>query len=394
MRIGIVAGEASGDILGADLMRALKYLYPSCQFSGIGGELMLSQGFVSLYPQDRLAVMGFIEPLKRLPELLHIRRHLFTYFVEHRMDVVIGIDSPDFNLALEKKLRHNTIKTVHYVSPSVWAWRQGRISLIKQAVDLMLTLLPFEADFYQRHHVPVEFVGHPLANQFALEPDHHQARLALQRLSPDFAAWLSSPDMEKEGGKTLVACLPGSRQGEVNHIGPTLWHAMKILCQQNPSVCIVVPALNQQRYQQIQHQLEIHPDLNIKVVIGYSHEVMAAADVVVMASGTTTLEAMLLKKPMVVVYKKDTLSYEIISRLMKVEHISLPNLLAGERLVAELLQKEMTPDNIVSELTYWLDNPQATAQLQHRFTELHHQIRLNASEKAAQAIENLLQNTK
>ena len=386
MHIGIVVGEASGDILGADLIRALKQLYPACQFSGIGGDRMIAQGFQSLYPQDRLAVMGFVEPLKRLPELLRIRTHLFNYFREEKMDAVIGIDSPDFNLALEKKLRLQGIKTIHYVSPSVWAWRQGRVKLIKQAVDLMLTLLPFETQFYKNHQIPVEFVGHPLANQFDLKLDSQQAKQTLALHCPEL-----SPCFQGSGSTTVIACLPGSRQGEVEHIGPTLWQAMNTICQQYPSAHIVVPALNQQRYQQIQQQLKDYPNLSVTLIQGNSQQVMAAADAVVMASGTTTLEAMLLKKPMVVVYKKDTLSYAIISRLLKVDYISLPNLLANERLVPELIQQDMTVDNIVTELSYWLDNPEAVLHLQQQFTRLHHSIRLNASEKAAKAIEQLIQ---
>lgn len=385
MHIGIVVGEASGDILGVDLMRALKALYPSCQFSGIGGERMLAEGFQSLFPQDRLAVMGFIEPLKRLPELLRIRRHLFDYFIEQKVDVVIGIDSPDFNLTLEKKLRQQGIKTVHYVSPSVWAWRQGRITLIKQAVDLMLTLLPFEADFYHQYQVPVEFVGHPLANQFPVEVDHQQAKIDLQQQFSELSSWCTDEKL------TLVACLPGSRHGEVEHIGTTLWEAMALLYQDKPETRFIVPALNEQRHKQIKQQLAVYPELPVKIVERHSQQVMAAADAVVMASGTTTLEAMLLKKPMVVVYKKDSFSYAIISRLIKVKHISLPNLLAGEMLVPELVQHDMTANNIVKELNHWLDNPKFVIELQQKFAQLHKSIRLNASEKAARAISQLIE---
>ncbi len=383
MHIGIVVGEASGDILGADLIRALKKRFPSCQLSGLGGQRMLAEGFHTLYPQDRLAVMGFIEPLKRLPELLSIRKHLYQHFVENKVDLVIGIDSPDFNLTLEKKLRQANIKTIHYVSPSVWAWRQGRIKLIKQAVDHMLTLLPFEAAFYEKHQVPVSFVGHPLADQFPLENDTDNARRALSQYLPE--------PLPCEGkASPLIACLPGSRQGEVEKIGCAIWEAMALLIERFPEARIIVPALNKQRREQIQEQLKSYPSLNVSVIDGQSQTVMSAADVVVMASGTTTLEAMLLKKPMVVVYKKDALSFWLISKMLKVDHISLPNLLANKALVPELLQDQASPKAISEALFSWLENPDRVIQLQQQFSDIHQQLQVNASEVACDVIQNLL----
>lgn len=382
MKIGIVVGEASGDILGAGLMAALKLRYPHSHFSGIGGERMLAEGFDSLFPQDRLAVMGLIEPLKRLPELLRIRKKLFQYFSEGGFDVVIGIDSPDFNLTLEKKLRQRGIKTVHYVSPSVWAWRQGRIKLIKQAVDLMLTLLPFEADFYRQHQVPVEFIGHPLADHFPLEVDAPQAK---RELAAQLNLVLAPSDTR------LLAVLPGSRHGEVALIGPALWQSVEQLYAAYPDIQVLVPALNSARRQQIEAQLQDHRHLPIHVVDGHSQQVMAAADCVVMASGTTTLEAMLLKKPMVVVYKKAALSYAIISRLLKVPYISLPNLLANQLLVPELLQNQANPDGIRCAVQAWLDNPSRVEKLQEQFSAIHPQLRQGGSQKAAAAIAQLLE---
>ncbi|ODS23935.1 lipid-A-disaccharide synthase [Candidatus Endobugula sertula] len=382
MHIGIVVGEASGDILGAGLIQVLKKRFPNTVFSGIGGDRMLSEGFNSLYPQDHLAVMGFIEPLKRLPQLLSIRKRLYHYFLDHKIDVFVGIDSPDFNLTLEKKLRKKSIKTVHYVSPSVWAWRQGRIKLIKEAVDLMLTLFPFEAEFYHQHNVQVAFVGHPLADDLPLENDISHAREVLTAIVPE---------MSFERRKTVIACLPGSRQGEIERIGPVLWESMEQLLQQQSDVQIMVPALNQDRYQQISQQLEIFSDLPITLLKGHSQEVMAAADYVLVASGTTTLEAMLLKKPMVVVYKKDELFCWIISKLLKVDYISLPNLLANERLVPEFLQQSANPDNISKALLGWMENPDRLSQLKSKFTFLHRQLRLNASEGAADAIIKLIE---
>lgn len=400
MHIGIVVGEASGDILGASLIKALKKRFPSVRFSGIGGERMLAEGFDSLYPQDRLAVMGFIEPLKRLPELLSIRKHLYHYFTEQKVDLVMGIDSPDFNLTLEKKIRANGIKTIHYVSPSVWAWRQGRIKTIKQSVDWMLTLLPFEAAFYEKNNVPVTFVGHPIADQYPLENDTQAAQQQLSdRLNDELLLENTEGrrilnQKEKLSDSTLVACLPGSRSSEVEHIGPTLWQAMETLVYKTPSIHIVVPALNISRRDQIMEQLKGYPELPISVIVGDSQVVMSAADCVVMASGTTTLEAMLLKKPMVVVYKKDAFSYFLMSRLLKVDHISLPNLLAGKKVVPELLQSAATPNAISEAVKHWLNNPDQVTQLQHTFTQLHHQLRLNASEIASDVVEGLLNDVK
>ncbi len=383
MHIGMVVGEASGDILGAGLITSLQKRYPNCVFSGIGGEKMISLGFTSLYSQDRLAVMGFIEPLKRLPELLSMRKYLYRYFLEQQVDLVIAIDSPDFNLNLEKKLRKSGVKTVHYVSPSVWAWRQGRIHSIKESVDWMLTLLPFEAEIYQQHQVPVTFVGHPLADYFPLENDTTVARAELSSINPNIIF---------DSSKTTIACLPGSRRGEVEYIGTALWQAMIVLSVRIPSLQIVIPALNSDRRQQIQVQLQDYPELQkiTSVVDGYSQTVMAAADCVVMASGTTTLEAMLLKKPMVVVYKKESFSYWLISRLLKVKYISLPNLLANKSLVPELLQENATPLAIADAVCHWLKSPENVTELQREFTQIHQKIRLNASEIAADVIDDLL----
>jgi lipid-A-disaccharide synthase len=381
MHIGMVVGEASGDILGADLIRSLKQRFPLCRFSGIGGEKMLAEGFHSLCPQDRLAVMGLIEPLKRLPELLRIRRHLYDYFIEENVDVFIGIDSPDFTLQLEKKLRLKKIKTVHYVSPSVWAWRQGRIKLIKEAVDWMLTLLPFEQAIYQQHGIPVSFVGHPLADHFPLENDTDKARSTLSLLLPQTP--LGTDDL-------VIACLPGSRQVEVEKIGPTLWEAMAQLSEVHANLRIVVPALNQKRREQIEAQLIHYPQLSVSIVDGHSQTLMSAADCVVMASGTTTLEAMLLKKPMVVVYKKDAFSFWLISRMLKVDHISLPNLLADKTLVPELLQNAASPKAIADAVNDWLSHPEKVNALKDQFMVLHQQLQRNASEVASDVIVQLL----
>tara|TARA_B100000446_G_scaffold94191_1_gene88346 strand:- start:5268 stop:6437 length:1170 start_codon:yes stop_codon:yes gene_type:complete len=376
IRIGMVVGEASGDILGAGLMVALRNRYPQAIFEGIGGERMIAAGFDSHFAQERLAVMGLVEPLKRLPELLRMRKQVVQHFIDHPPDVFIGIDSPDFNLTIEQRLKQHGIKTVHYVSPSVWAWRQKRIVKIAKSVDLMLTLLPFEAEFYQEHQVPVCFVGHPLADDIAMEPDQSRARARLQL----------------DASQSLIALMPGSRGGEVKLLGPLFWQAAHWCLQHRPELHFVVPAANAQRREQIEEQLQAIEPLPITVVDGQSHEVMEAADAVLMASGTTTLEAMLLKRPMVVAYRLAWLSFAIISRLVKSPFFSLPNLLAGKSLVPEILQKQVTPKRLGQEILKYFDNPEEAQQLRSEFVELHQSIRCNASEKAAEAVVQLIEN--
>ena len=378
MKIGIVVGEASGDILGAGLIRALKDRLPNLEAVGIGGERMLAEGFHSLFPQERLAVMGFVEPLKRLPELLTMRRSLRRYFLENPVDVFIGIDSPDFNLTLEQQLKKAGIKTVHYVSPSVWAWRQGRIKKIAAAVDLVLTLFPFEARFYREHNVPVKFVGHPLADQLPLVPDERSAK-----------AWLLDQSAVPPE-KTVIALLPGSRRGEVKLLGPIFWQFAHQLSGIKTDVHFVVAAANALRKQQIEQQLmELSAKLPITVIEGQSHRVMAAADMVVMASGTVTLEAMLLKKPMIVTYKMAPLSAWIIGRLLTSKYVALPNLLADKRLVPELLQDQATPENITAEVLNLLDNPDKAKALSDYFCDIHRQLQCDADQQAAEAVLSL-----
>ena len=375
IRIGMVVGEASGDILGAGLMASLRKKYPEAIFEGIGGDRMVAAGFQSPYAQERLAVMGLVEPLKRLPELLRMRKSIVQYFVDNPPDVFIGIDSPDFNLTIEERLKQQGIKTVHYVSPSVWAWRQKRIVKIARSVDLMLTLLPFEARFYEEHQVPVCFVGHPLADDIAMEPDQANAR---KHLGIDTK-------------KTLIALMPGSRGGEVKLLGPIFWQTADWCLKQRPDLQFVVPAANAQRRAQIDEQLSQFESLPITVIDGQSHEVMEASDAVLMASGTTTLEAMLLKRPMVVAYKMAWLSFAIISRLVKSAYFSLPNLLANKPLVPEILQKQVTPEKLGATLLDYFDDPEKTQKLKQEYVDLHCSIRRDASEKAAAAIVELIE---
>ncbi len=380
MKIGIVSGEMSGDILGAGLIKELKIFYPDAQFVGIGGEKMIAQGLNSLFAQDRLAVMGIVEPLKRLPELLSMRRQLYIYFTEHQFDVVIGIDSPSFNTGLEERLKKVGIKTVHYVSPSVWAWRQGRIKQISRAVDLMLTLLPFENAIYDEHNIPVKFVGHPLADKFSLVHDQQKAKSILSDL-------LQDRQKKYAPSRPLLACLPGSRGGEIKFIGPVFWESIALCCQSIKNIQVIVPAANSRCREQIEGQLKQYPSLPITIVDGLSHEVMAASDAVLLASGTTALEAMLLKRPMVVAYKMAALSYYIISTLLQTPYIALPNLLANKLLVPELVQGDATVANISSSILQAFANQDKNTQ---EFTKLHQSIKRNADMESAKTIHALL----
>lgn len=374
LRVGILAGEASGDILGAGLMQALRARNPGVTFSGIGGPEMIAAGLQSMVPMDRLSVMGLTEPLKRLPELLRIRKNVFLHMRATRPDVFIGIDSPDFNLGLEEKVRALGIPTVHYVSPSVWAWRQGRIRKIRRAVDLMLTLFPFEEAIYQQHGVGVCCVGHPLADTLPMVPDMAGARR----------------ELGLSAGAKILAILPGSRGGEVSRLCPVFLAAFRLCLQAMPGLQGVIPCAGPSRRQQVEDFIaRDYKDLDITLVDGQSRTVMAAADAVLMASGTATLEAMLLKKPMVVAYRMAPLSYAIISRMLKSPYVALPNLLAGRKLVPELLQAAATPDALAAETTRLLAGNGDAAGMVDIFTDIHTRLQRGASATAADAILDL-----
>lgn len=373
---GIIAGEASGDILGAGLIRSLRARYPKARFVGIGGDEMVAEGFHSLVPMERLSVMGLVEVLGRIRELFSIRARLFEYFFATPPDVVIGIDSPDFTLAIERRCREAGIPSVHYVSPSVWAWRQKRIFKIAKSVDLMLTLFPFEARFYEEHQVPVSFVGHPLADRIPMEPETGKAR---QELGLDDQA-------------PLLAVLPGSRAGEVERLGTLFLQAARWIQQRRPDLQLVIPCVNRDRERQVRELVEaLDVRLQVTIVRGRSREVMAASDVVLLASGTATLEAMLLKKPMVVGYRLSDFSYALLSRLVKVPHVALPNLLAKKPLVPELLQADATAESLGAAVLERLESAGERQRLVDAFTELHHTLKQDADEKAALAISELLE---
>tara|TARA_R110001599_G_scaffold59644_9_gene165868 strand:+ start:764 stop:1996 length:1233 start_codon:yes stop_codon:yes gene_type:complete len=373
--VGMVAGEISGDILGAGLIQSIRKRYPNAQFEGIGGPLMIDQGFQSKVPMERLSVMGLVEVLGRIFELIGIRRNLKRHFIKTRPDVFIGIDAPDFNLGLELALRKKGIKTGHYVSPSVWAWRQKRVFKIARAVDLMLTLFPFEAKFYKAHQVAVKFVGHPLADLIPIKIDKALARDKLN-LSQN---------------AKIVALLPGSRGGEISYIGQSFLEAAGWLYEHDSEIEFLLPYVNEARKQQLEALiLEYASDLPITLINGQSRDVMAASDVVVLASGTATLEAMLLKRPMVVAYKVSAITHYIMKRLMKVPFISLPNLLANKELVPELIQGEARAELIGAQVLERLDEDKSR-EMQIEFEGLHHELKRGASEQAADAIAALLE---
>jgi len=369
----MVAGEASGDTLGADLIRALRRLFPDARFEGIGGPKMIAEGFVSFYQMDRLSVMGFVEPFKRLPELLSIRRDIINRCKLSKPAAFIGIDSPDFNLGIEKALHKSGIKTVHYVSPSVWAWRQGRIKGIKRSVDLMLTLLPFEESFYQQHLVPVAFVGHPLAGQISRTPDSSAAR---QQLGLDI-------------NRPLLTLMPGSRSGEIALMGTLFLMVATDLLKSNPQLQFLIPAANGDRHRQLTAILAGYPKLPVTLIKQQSLLAMEAADAVLLASGTTALEAMLLKKPMVVSYKLGKWTYKLVKPFIKTPFASIPNLLATEMLVPELIQDDATVETLSSAVSKALD-PKARDSVEQRFEELYEQINLPSGDTAAAAINKLI----
>ena len=368
----IVAGETSGDLLGADLIQGLKKQYPNAIFEGIGGPKMQAQGFNSLFDMERLSVMGLWEPLKRLPELLSIRRSIIKRYSSQKPIVFIGIDSPDFNAKIEQKLHAVGVKTVHYVSPSVWAWRQGRIKNIKRSVDLMLTLLPFEAEFYHQHQVPVCYVGHPLAKQFPQQPNTSKARQALG-LEPN---------------QPTLCLMPGSRSAEVELMAKLLLDAAaKASHDLGVKLQLIMPAANQSRYDQLKKILLTRSD-NITLLKQQSHQAMEAADAVLLTSGTTALEAMLLKKPMVVGYRMNPLSFKLLFPLIKTPFISLPNLLANQPLVPELIQDQATVETLAAEVVN-LYQANSTELVEH-FNELHQQLSLDSASLATAAISQLI----
>lgn len=373
MRIVIVVGEPSGDLLGAGLMQELSRRRPDAVFEGIGGPAMLAEGFHSLYPLETLSVMGLVEVVRHLPRLVGIRRALRDRYLAARPDVFIGIDAPDFNVGLERQLRARGVPTVHYVSPTVWAWRPGRLKDIRQAVDVMLTLFPFESAFYERAGIASVYVGHPAADRLPLEVDQsaYRARLGLDPARP------------------VVAVLPGSRTSEVARLGPAFAAAAGLVLAQRPDCLLVAPMVNPRRREQFAAMLQacgVHD--RVVLLDGESEAAMGAADSVLLASGTATLEAMLLKRPMVVAYKVAPVTAALLRLLglLKTPHIAMPNLLAGEKVVPEFLQKEATPARLAQAVLQQLADLDGRVRLQTRFAEIHGQLHRDANARAAEAV--------
>jgi len=376
IKIALIAGETSGDALGAGLIAALRERFPNAVFAGIGGPLMRAAGLDSWHDASELAVMGLAEVLRHLPRLLRLRRRLRTRLLDWRPDVVIGIDAPDFNLGLERWLKRRGVRTVHYVSPSIWAWRQGRAAKIGRCADLVLCLFPMEPAIYAEHGVNAHFVGHPLADLLPLEPDRHAARQTL-KLPPD---------------APVLAVLPGSRLGEIERLGSVFIETAARLAAQIPHLNVVIPAATPACHSALTHLLAAHPLPDTHLLHGQAREAMIASDVVLLASGTATLEALLSKRPMVVGYKLSPLSARIVRMLglLKTKRYSLPNVLAGQTIAPELMQEACTPERLSAAVRHWFTEPGAAAALQPRYLELHHSLRQNASRSAAAAIAGLI----
>lgn len=384
LKIGIVVGEVSGDTLGASLIRRFREQGIDAEFEGIGGPQMMAEGFKSYYPMDILSVMGIVEVLKDIRKLFAVRDGLVETWTKDPVDVFIGIDAPDFNLRLSKsiKQRQLPIKTVQYVSPSVWAWRQGRVHGIKASIDLVLCLFPFEKVFYQKWQVPAAFVGHPLASQLPIQNPLAEAK---QELGLDPA-------------QKYIALLPGSRRGEIERLGPLVLDTAQILQQKHPEYIFLIPAINDARKQQIQVLLQTYPEslqAQIRLMENtgsdskIGRQVMNAADIVALASGTATLEAMLLHRPMVTFYKLHWLTYRIVKLLVKIQYYSLPNIIAGKKVIQELIQSEATPENLAAEIEALMNVEAAQIQAMQHLT-MHKQLLSGNSEDPVTAILELV----
>ena len=377
LRIALCAGEASGDLLGAGLIARLRERFADAQLAGIGGPKMRAEGFDAWHDCSELAVMGLAEVLAHLPRLLKLRKTFRQRVLDWQPDVFIGIDAPDFNLPVERWLKHRGLRTVHYVSPSVWAWRAGRAAKIGHSADQVLCLFPMEPPIYAAHGVDARFVGHPMADAMPMVPDRAAARVALglgQEVS-------------------LLALLPGSRLGEIQRLLPIFLAALPIIVAKHPAIEVVLPAANAACRDAIDAMVsQARSPVPVHVIDGRAGEAMIAADVVLLASGTATLEAMLAKRPMVVAYRIAGLTYAIVKGLglLKTDRYSLPNALAGEAVVPELMQHDCTPEKIAAAVLAWFAEPARSAALMPRFAGIHAQLRCDASARAADAIAELL----
>lgn len=371
--IGIVAGEASGDLLGSHLIRALKKRRPDLKFVGIAGPKMQAEGAVSLYPMEKLAVRGYgLDVIRKLPELMGIRRKLSNYFISNEPDVFIGIDAPDFNLGIERKLKKHGISTIHYVSPSVWAWRRSRIKKIRKSVSKILALFPFEPALYENAGVGVSYVGHPLADVLPLMPERQAARNGF-KIGPD---------------QLVIALLPGSRQSELRYHADLFVKTALAIYSTIPDVKFLVPLVTRETRTIFEDAIftnQADPQL-FTLLFGHSQLAMAAADGVIVASGTATLEAALMKCPMVITYRMSSLSWQILKRMNYLPYVGLPNVLAGKFLVPELLQNNATPEKLAETLLSIVYDKSKTDVLKQEYLNIHTLLRQNTEEKAADAV--------
>lgn len=375
-RIAIVAGEASGDLLGSHLIHALKQQRQDLEFVGIAGPKMIAEGATTLFPMERLSVRGYFEVLRHLPGLLRMRRQLLRQLLDNPPDLFIGIDAPDFNLWLELQLKKHGIKTVHYVSPSIWAWRKGRINKIKRAVTHMITLFPFEQEIYEKAGITATYVGHPLADELPLEPSKKTAR----------------DELKIHGNPLVVALLPGSRQSELQYMADLFVRTAQQIQQQIPDVHFLVPLVTREtrwRFEEAIYNNQAD-ELPMTLLFGHAHLAMEAADGIIVASGTATLEAALLKRPMVIAYRMSPWSWQLLRRMKYLPYVGLPNILMGKQVVPELLQNDATPEKLTDTLLRMVYNRDTVENIAQEFTQLHLTLRQNASEKAAHAILSLL----
>ncbi len=383
MKIGIVAGEASGDLLGSHLIAALRKHQPDIQFIGIAGPKMIGEGATSLFAIEQLSVRGYIEVIRHLPNLLALRKNLLKQLLAEKIDLFIGVDAPDFNFWLEKKLKNRGIVTIHYVSPSIWAWRKGRVNAIKKAVTHILALFPFEPALYEQAEIPVTYVGHPLADLLPLHPNVLEVRENL-KLKPT---------------QTVITLLPGSRQSEVAHHADLFIRTahlinLEFLKEGKSDAIFLVPLITRETrtiFDKALNQFLLTLDENsvsppITVMFGHAHEAMEASDFVIVASGTATLEAALLKKPMIITYRMSNLSWQILKRMRLQPYVGLPNILAERFVVPELIQDDATPEKISEATIRLMANKSELEMIKIAFTNIHQQLKQNTSEKAAQVI--------
>ncbi len=376
LRVGLIAGEASGDQLGAGLIRAIAARRPDAEFAGVGGRGMAAAGQELWWPAETLSVMGLAEVIRHLPGLLRLRRRLRDRFLAWRPDVIVGIDSPEFNLGLERMLRRRGVPTAHYVSPSIWAWRPRRLKNIRRSADAVLCLFPFETAAYLGAGVRADFVGHPLADRLPMRPDRASARRELG-LGAD---------------ETVVALLPGSRTSELRYLGEDFAGAARWLSARRPELRFIAPMASETLAGQFAAQLEsCAPGVTVRLVRGGSHTVMAAADVALLASGTAALEACLIKRPMVVAYRVAPLTRWLLQafRMLNIDRFALPNLLAGRDLVPEILQDRVNPEALGTAVLHWLDDAGAREALTQEFEGIHERLRQGADERAARAVLSL-----